>query len=46
MYAIGGPDQRHWEPGDQLAASVTSLPAVAKGKVVVATADGQIICFG
>jgi hypothetical protein len=25
---------------------VTSSPAVAKGKVVVATADGQVICFG
>jgi hypothetical protein len=25
---------------------VTSSPAVAKGKVVVATADGQGICFG
>ncbi|HEX9367667.1 MAG TPA: PQQ-binding-like beta-propeller repeat protein [Vicinamibacterales bacterium] len=25
---------------------VMSSPAVAKGKVVVATADGQVICFG
>jgi hypothetical protein len=28
------------------ASPVTSSPAVAKGKVVVATADGQVICFG
>lgn len=30
----------------EAASPVTSSPAVAKGKVVVATADGQIICFG
>jgi outer membrane protein assembly factor BamB len=30
----------------EAAAPVTSFPAVAKGKVVVATADGQVICFG
>ena len=31
---------------DEGASPVTSAPAVAKGKVVVATADGQVICFG
>ncbi|PYV30917.1 MAG: hypothetical protein E6H51_12220 [Betaproteobacteria bacterium] len=30
----------------EAASPVTSSPAVAKGKVVVATADGQVICFG
>jgi hypothetical protein len=30
----------------EYASPVTSSPAVAKGKVVVATADGQVICFG
>jgi outer membrane protein assembly factor BamB len=36
--------KRVWE---YVAASpVTSSPAVAKGKVVVATADGQVICVG
>jgi outer membrane protein assembly factor BamB len=29
----------------EAASPVTSSPAVAKGKVVVATADGQVICF-
>ena len=28
------------------ASPVTSSAAPAKGKVVVATADGQVICFG
>jgi PQQ-like domain len=37
-----------WHAGDAIesSAAVTSSPAVAKGKVVVATADGQVICFG
>jgi hypothetical protein len=36
-----------WIGRDRLYASpVTSSPAVATGKVVVATADGQVICFG
>ena len=30
----------------EAASPVTASPAVAKGKVVVATADGQVICFG
>ena len=30
----------------EAASPVTSSPAVAKGKVVVATADSQVICFG
>src|SRR5207302_4566439 len=30
----------------EAASPVTSSPTVAKGKVVVATADGQVICFG
>jgi outer membrane protein assembly factor BamB len=30
----------------EAASPVTSSPAVGKGKVVVATADGQVICFG
>ena len=30
----------------EAASPVTSSPAVVKGKVVVATADGQVICFG
>jgi hypothetical protein len=30
----------------EAASPVTSSPAVAKGKVVVARADGQVICFG
>jgi outer membrane protein assembly factor BamB len=30
----------------EAASPVTSSPAVAKGKVVAATADGQVICFG
>src|SRR5438128_4942744 len=30
----------------EAASPVTSSPAVPKGKVVVATADGQVICFG
>ncbi len=35
-----------WDDWEYEAASpVTSSPAVAKGKVVVATADGQVICF-
>jgi hypothetical protein len=33
-----------WE--SETASPVTSSPAVAKAKVVVATADGQVICFG
>jgi outer membrane protein assembly factor BamB len=33
-----------WE--HEAASPVTSSPAIAKGKVVVATADGQVICFG
>jgi hypothetical protein len=32
--------------GNTKPSPVTSFPAVAKGKVVVATADGQVICFG
>jgi len=36
--------KRVWEY--EAASPVTSSPAVAKGKVVVATADGQVICFG
>jgi hypothetical protein len=36
--------QEVWEY--EAAWPVTSSPAVAKGKVVVATADGQVICFG
>jgi hypothetical protein len=28
------------------ASPVTSSPAIAKGKVVAATADGQFICSG
>jgi outer membrane protein assembly factor BamB len=30
----------------EAASPVTCSPPVAKGKVVVATADGQVICFG
>ena len=30
----------------EAASPVTSSPAVAKGKVVVATAAAQVICFG
>ena len=30
----------------EAASPVTSYPAVTKGKVVVATTDGQVICFG
>jgi len=30
----------------EAASPVTSSPAVATGEVVVATADGQVICFG
>ncbi len=30
----------------EAASPVTSSPAVAKGKVVVATVDGQVVCFG
>ena len=30
----------------EAASPVTSSPALAKGKVVVATADGRVICFG
>jgi outer membrane protein assembly factor BamB len=30
----------------EAASPVTSSPAVAKDKVVVATADRQVICFG
>jgi len=30
----------------EAASPVTSSPAVAKGKVVVPTADGLVICFG
>src|SRR6266566_3557248 len=30
----------------EAASPVTSSPAVAKGKIVVATTDGQVICFG
>jgi hypothetical protein len=42
-----GPNCPTAEHGTRPAASpVTSSPAVTKGKVVVATADGQVICFG
>jgi outer membrane protein assembly factor BamB len=36
--------KKAWEY--EAASPVTSSPAVAKGKAVVATADGQVICFG
>ena len=36
--------KRVWEY--EAASPVTSSPAVAKAKVVVATADGQVFCFG
>jgi hypothetical protein len=32
--------------GTHRSSPVTSSPAVAKGKVVVATAADQVICFG
>jgi outer membrane protein assembly factor BamB len=51
MYSFGTTTSTRMPSGKKVweheaASPVTSSPAVAKGKVIVATADGQVICVG